>query len=246
MTSDENNSNYNDDLNTFIIASIVLFVMFSIGLYLQIKIIIVSKQGKQNQSVAWKIDICHSIVMIVYFSFRILFEGITYITPPLHLYTGNWFCYFTVWVDLFGLMAMGSYSLVIAIYKYVYIVHRNLIDSVDKANLISIWGYLIFSALLAVTFIARPNVMASKKQQFACFGKEVAKLERSKSAGDRIQRFFFCDFDDNDDTQYGVFGYFINIANTMGCFLTAIVLLVMMLNLLECFLYQRMFALLKR
>ena len=93
----QNISDSKADSNTFIIVNALLSVIFSIGLYLQIKIIIVSKQEKAS---TWKIDICHSVVMIIHYGIRILFECITYTIPSLHEYTGyrsTWYniCSFT-------------------------------------------------------------------------------------------------------------------------------------------------------
>ena len=62
----------------------------------------------------------------------------------------------------------------------------------------------------------------------------------------RAQRYFFCEFEDNDDNHYGVFGQVMDITNTMGCFITAVVFLVVMSNVMEGFVYQRIFAFMKR
>ena len=119
-----NNSDSKDDLNTFIITNTVLAVLFLIGLYLQIKVIVVSKLEKD---VTWRIDICHSVVMITLFCFRILFEMIMYIIPSLHQYTGNWICYVGYFAILNGYLSVVSHSLVISIYKYVLILHQERI-----------------------------------------------------------------------------------------------------------------------
>ena len=186
--------------------------------------------------------------MIAYYTFRILFEIITYVIPSLHEYTGKWFCYFSLFVLGFGGLSIVSHSLVIAIYKYVLIVHRDLIRVLgeDKASLISFWINLAFPATWAVSILARPNLPAISSI-FNCLGKDVTKsTEANETSGDMMRRFFFCGFDDYDDNQYGVFGYVMNVTNILGCFLTSVMFFAVVINIIESFFYQRIFACIKR
>ena len=245
MAGNENHSDSKDDLSTFIIANILLAIIFSIGVYLQTRIIIVCKKDKH---VTWKIDIWHSVVMIACYSIRILFEFITYIIPSLHQYTGKWFCYFASFVQCFVGASTVSHSLTIAIQKYVYNLHRNLIRVVgeDKASLVSIWISGIFSAPLAALFTAKPKHIPALSM-FNCLGKEdVISTETNKTYGEKMRSFFFCGFDDYDDHQYGVFDHVMNVTNIIGCFLVSIILLVVALNIIEGLLYYRIFAFMKR
>ena len=245
MACSENNSDYTDEFNSFIITNIVLTVLFLIGLYLQIKIIIISKQEKD---VTWRIDIYHSVVMISLYSFRILFNVITYIIPSMHQYTGKWLCYLALFLNLFGIASVLSHSLVISIFKYVNIVHHDVISGigVDKASLITLWIHFFFSATWAVTFLARPNFPAISTISH-CLGQQLENSTKANEAfTDRLHRFFFCDFDANDDQHYGVFSHIMNITNLTGCFITSVVTVVIMANIIEIFLYQRIFAFMKR
>ena len=113
------------DLKSFVTVITTLLILFFIGLYLQIKIIRVSIE---NKGVNWKVDIQHSIIMIGLFSFRISFEIVSYLIPALHQYTGKWFCYLTLFINQLGMVSVLSHSLIIAIYKYIYVVKANTID----------------------------------------------------------------------------------------------------------------------
>ena len=61
------------DVGTVIGFGILGFV-FTIGMCLQIKTI---KVLKQDRATAWEIDLSHSIVMMIHYSFVLIFEMIT-------------------------------------------------------------------------------------------------------------------------------------------------------------------------
>ena len=240
-----NNSDSKADLSTFIIMNVLLSVIFIIGLYLQIKIIIVSKQEKD---MTWKIDICHSVVMITHFCLRILFEFITYLTPLLHQYTGTWICYVVFFVTVYGSVSVISHSLVISIYKYICIVHQNQIQvfGVDRASLIAFWTNLLFPAVFAITLIARPYPLpwdkVNKCLEMHHWEYATKVNETSKSL---LQRFLFCGFD-NFDGHDSLFGHVMNVANMIGCFITSVLLFIVMTNIMEVFLYRQIFVYMKR
>ena len=134
MVVNEHNSDLKDDLTIIIFTITLMAILFVIGLYFQIKIIILSRKEKD---VTWRIDIWHSAVMIAIFSFRILFEMITYIIPSLHQFTGKWFCYFSLFVTFYGFVSISSHSLAISISKYVLTVHQDRVRVVGQ-NKVSI------------------------------------------------------------------------------------------------------------
>ena len=239
-----NDSDLHDNLNTFIITNIFLFALFIIGLILQIKIIIVSKKEKD---ITWKLDISHSLTMIIYFFLRILFEIITHITQSLHLYTGKWVCYVALFVNLYGTFSVTSHSLTVSIHKYIFIVHQNRIRRfrIDRADVFAFWANLIFPGILAISVIARPSVSAFSSV-FSCLGTQdqyADKLNETSKA--LLQRYLFCgvdDFKDNDS----VIGYIMNVVNSMGCFITSVLFFIIMTNMIEGFLYRQIFVYTKR
>ena len=122
-------SDLKDDLNNFIVANIILFAIFIIGLYFQIKLIIVSKQEKD---MTWRVDMSHSIIMVKYFCLRMLFEVITSTTPSLHRYTGEWLCYVALFVHLYTGFSVFSHSCAVSIYKYIFVVHQRIIHNLGR------------------------------------------------------------------------------------------------------------------
>ena len=245
MTCNEGKWSAIDDLSTFIISNTILIILFIIGLYLQIKVI---TEAKKDPVGTWKLDMCHSIVMIVFYSFRILFEISSYFVPILHMYTGKWFCYAALFLNLFGAISVITHSLSIAVYKYVFIVHHNMIlhIGVNKASAVSYWINLIFPAALAISFMARPTV-PSYSSIFKCLGMKSEKSSHHAEALiDKLSSFLFCGFEDFSNNNQGIFGYFMDIISIMGCFLTSMIILFIIANILEMFFYQRIFSFIKR
>ena len=243
-----NQTNIDDEnigFNSFFLQTSLIALLFSIGLYLQIKIVIVSIQEKD---VTWKIDVCHSVVMIAYFSFRILFEVSTYLVPSLHQYTGKWLCHFALFVEVFCGLSLVCHSLVVATYKYIFIVHQDLIRVVGvyKASLISFWTSLCFPAVLAVSTMLRPSLppIASITK---CLGNGkvhwITENNRSESV---MKTLFFCGFDDYANENTSGFSHFMDVINISGCFLTSALYLAIMANVMKIFFYQRIFAFMKR
>ena len=246
MISVDNNNESGDDLDYLIVSIISCSLLFLIGLYLQIKIIMVSKRDKD---VTWKLDSCHSIVMIVFYSHRIIFEIINHWIPSLHEYTGNWFCHFGLFMNLFGAISLVSHSLTISMYKYVYIVHNKVVLTigVDKAGWISFWLGLLFPSTMAVSFMARPAT-PSYSCVYNCLGKEAHKSTKvNESSVEKIGMFLFCGFADYDShDSYGSFDRFMDITNITGCFITSTMVLIIVSNVLEVFIYLRIFSFIRR
>ena len=235
------------DLKSFVAAITTLLILFVIGLYLQIKIM---RGLIRNKGVNWKVDIYHSIMMIGFFSFRICFEMVTYFIPTLHQYTGNWFCYITLFINQFGIASIFSHSLIIAIYKYIYVMHNPLIHFIgeNKANLISVWISIILPALFAISFTARPSTMLSYSSILNCLGmKAETDTQTHKPWRQKLQTFFTCGFDDvtyHDRNELS--NQIINFVTIAGCTLTSILLAIIILNVFEVFCYYRLFAFAKR
>ena len=185
------------------------------------------------------------------FCFRILFEMIMYIIPSLHQYTGKWICYVGYFALLYGYWSMVSHSLVVSIHKYIFIVHQTRIHvlGVDRASLIAFWMNLIFPAIIAVSIIARPWTILMDyhiiPSIFNCLGMDEKATKTKETFIYVLRRFLFCGFDDFDghDT---FFGHVMNGVNMMGCFITTILLFIVLANIMEGFLYRQIFAYMKR
>ena len=224
-----------------------LLILFFIGLYLQIKIIKVSIETK---GVNWKVDIQHSIIMIVFFSVRICFEMVTYFIHALHQYTGNWYCYIILFVNQFGMVSVFFHSLIIATYKYIYGIHNTCVRSTgeDKANLISGWISIIISAVFAISLKARPSNIPHYSFVLNCVDVEVEKdTQTHKPWIQKLKTVFTCGLvNTSNHDRNEIWHQFINIISMAGCSLTSVLLSIIVLNVFEVFLYCRLFEFAKR
>ena len=210
MTCVSTSRGLHQDLTTFLIANAILITTFLLGLYFQIQIIISSKREK---GVTWRVDMCNSIVMIFFYSFRISFEMVSHFIPILHPYTGKWFCYVTLIINMFGAIFVVSHSLIISVFKYFYIVHQSLIRyvGVNKASWASFWFSLFLPAVLTLLFVVRPSVN-TYSSIYNCLGMEVEKsIHGNESSAQKIKTLVFCGFDNFSNNRYGLIDYFINI-----------------------------------
>ena len=137
-----------------IIHILVQVLLFCAGLFIQIKIILVCKKEKDK---TWQIHISHSIVLIIYYTFTIPFDAITYFIPFLSQYTGHWLCYIASFITLYGYYSAGAHTLLISVMKYVFIVHDKKVreigeDKIKKAFfLINLAHPLLLTILTMIT-----------------------------------------------------------------------------------------------
>ena len=235
--------------NTFIISKSILAVLFLIGIYLQIRIIIVSKRHKIT---TWTIDISHSIIMIIYFTFRIFFQLLIDIFPSVHEHCGAWICYLALFIQIFCGLSMVSNSLLVALYKYLYTVRHDLLffisPSKETASVVLIFVNFLIQAALSVSAIARPSQIRLKAFT-VCLGHNIRASEDRNPTTPvvMLKKFFFCGFDDYKGDQFdGIFSIVMDVTNITGCFITSIVFFIVLANLMEIFLYQRIFTHMKR
>ena len=95
-------------------------LLYGIGFFIQVRNITICIAEKSK---TWQIDIFHAIVMTIVFACRIPFMAIVYLSPSSFLSIGSWICYIFAFEFTFAFHSINSHSLIIAIMKYVYIVH---------------------------------------------------------------------------------------------------------------------------
>ena len=125
-------------LFTFLTACIITIPIFLIGLNLQ-RIIV--KTVKAERAPTWEFTVCHSIIMVLHYTCTFSFEFFANILPSISEYTGEWFCIVLVFVRGYGLFSIGLHSLMICIYKYIFIVQNTMVrmigeDKIKRAMLV--------------------------------------------------------------------------------------------------------------
>ena len=113
----------NDGVNfiTEICMGVLVLCLYTLGIYLHSKIITTSKRDKE---MTWKLDIVNSTVLSFHYGHVLIMKGITYLVKDLHFYTGSWFCYLSKVITISGNALVTGHSLIIALMKYIMIVHH--------------------------------------------------------------------------------------------------------------------------
>ena len=111
-------------LASYISIAFTVIGLYTMGLYLNIRMIKVSKMAKD---MTWKLDITHAVIIIGLYTYNVLIHPTTYFIDDLYMYTGEWFCYTAKVISEFLLKYTGMHSTIIAAMKYVVIVHEEKI-----------------------------------------------------------------------------------------------------------------------
>ena len=214
----------------------ILPIIFAIGVYLQFKII---KGSMQDRTTAWEINLSHSIVMLVHFSFVIIFESAIYFIPDLNEYLENWVCSAIFLLRMLGAGEIMCHSLIISFYKYIFIVHHNVVVEIgiDRMKSILRFAYLLLPIGGSLTYIFRPNFHAFKSIHNC--GAQTVKTEV-----DIPTRLFMCGTGrlESDDG----YGYVMNFLTGIFCSIQTIISMLIYLNILEVFFYIGIFRHMKR
>ena len=230
-TTDEILFKIPDTTTTLHILSLIL--LYGIGLFIQIKTIVVCKTEKNK---TWQIHISHSVVMIIVFAVRIFFLALSHSSPNIFSDNERWILYIFTFENIYGRHSIPSHSLIIAIMKYVFVVHatKARVFGEDKAKKIFLFINFAFPMILAICFTV--------SRDFSCIG-HFTLLFKSKRNEDKEYRFCFLNnmtgkikesktFISYTQVFMGVFHVFV-----FGFTLT---------NLLEAFFYFKIFQSMKR
>ena len=238
------NSTEYDSTILFIRSSALVFI-FTIGCFLQLKII---KAVKEEKAMTWDINLTHSFVMIFNFVFTILLDTISYIFPTFKMVFGTWFCNFLLFMRCYGSSAITYHSLFISVYKCVMIVHHDGIRrfGMQKMKRLLFWANIIIPGFISFSYIIRPNnrffndVHRCETYQ----DTDTSNVKINETFGDMANRVFFCGLTKRDTNN--PLDEYIYIVTKVYCFLQTIVLALVALNILEIFIYMRIFRYMQR
>ena len=214
----------------------ILLIVFAIGVFLQTKII---KAVKQDRTTAWEIQLSHSIIMLLHFSFVIIFEVAIYSIRSLDTYLRNWVCSATFFLRIIGTTEIICHSLMISFYKYIFIVHHNMAVKIgiDRMKKILCFVYLLFVVGNSLGYIFRPNTHAFNSVH-NCGAQQVEKKV------DLSQQLFMCGIVDYEYD--GSYDDLVNVVTGVFCSIQTILFMLIYLNILEIFLYIGIFRHMKR
>ena len=233
-------------ISTQIIMCVLVICAYVLGVYLNTKIIIVAKKDQHS---TWKIDIFNSSMMMVHYAHIIVIYGVTYLVKDLYLYTGTWFCYTSKAIAFYGIVHVSGHSFMISVMKHTLIVNwkgsRNFGE--EKIKQIFFWLNIIYPLYILSMFnILRPDFLFAYdgiSQANRCLGKSdmISSQDRNKSA---TKLHNLCEIEAPLDPSS--FWYMVYLGRKSICWLHVIFVYSNVWNLLEFFIYCRIFLFMRR
>ena len=246
------NNSFEDSENTtfstsFVVTQTLMCVLvvcaYIIGIYLHSRVILVCKKEKE---MTWKLDILNSCVVLINYGHVIIMYSLTYLVADLHSFTGNWFCYISKALTLYGNTLVISHSFLISLMKYVMIVFQQEIAAFGKTKMKSIffWFNILYPIYLnGMVTLARPDYLVvydGINQANRCLGRtDVYKNENYTKLLDLCLNI-------PEPRQRMSFDYVVYIGRTSVCWFHIILFLLNFTNVLEIFIYYQIFKYMKR
>ena len=246
------NNSFEDSENTtfstsFVVTQTLMCVLvvcaYIIGIYLHSRVILVCKKEKE---MTWKLDILNSCVVLINYGHVIIMYSLTYLVADLHSFTGNWFCYISKALTLYGNTLVISHSFLISLMKYVMIVFQQEIAAFGKTKMKSIffWFNILYPIYLnGMVTLARPDYLVvydGINQANRCLGRtDVYKNENYTKLLDLCLNI-------PEPRQRMSFDYVVYIGRTSVCWFHIILFLLNFTNVLEIFIYYQIFKYIKR
>ena len=231
--------NFNDSHTSAILHTVLQVFLFGLGLFLHVKVIAIARKEKDT---TWQIFICHSVVLIIYYSLTIVFDAVMYFVPFLSNYTGNWICYVVSFMTLYCVYSIQLHSLLVAVMKFAFIVHLEKVREFGKSKCKKIFLWINLCFPLFWTVLAR---LTSDWDKYAfsslniCFGQHEELLVRVNTTSDSLMKFWSCI--SGHEAKTGADIYILHTIKQCWCVFASIVNLVMTSNLPEAFFYLKIF-----
>ena len=227
----------NPNLKPTIPILIILTIEFMIGLYLQVKKI---KRVKQEKAFTWEIEIYQSIVCIFFFGFSVFIEIFEQLIPQDGESIQLALCTFARLIKEWGVNAIYLHSLSISLCKYIVIVRYKGFSSWKKnikmlAHSIII-GYPIIWTALGMISTGR---IGSRSDFITASISLCDGLDFNAALSQPSTKSFFCGFKEKGNQSSP--SIFIFIMTEFYCFVHSLITLVVNMNVLEAFLYFKIF-----
>ena len=237
MNNTANNYNNKQDLSTLMIVFFIVICLYGLGVYLHIRIIMVSKKEK---NLTWKIDISHSVLVLVLHAHAIYLWAITYLTPDLAIYTGDWLCYISKPVVYYTMLYLAGHSMSISMIKYVIIVYEEKFrHKKDEIKSMFFWINIIHPVVqIAMKMVLNPYYF------YEFDGLLPINDCLRKSNVTKTTLYAMCDF--AKPMQSSSFEYVVYIFRRTICTIQVAWLISIAFNFFDMFFYSRIFSYMHR
>ena len=222
-----------------VIYFIVQAVVYSIGLVINIKVISVC--WKKKETTTWQIHMINSIFLTIFWPLDLSFLAVSNTIPKLSMYTGEWFCKLSAFVIIYGVKIIIMNSLIVAVMKYVFIVHTLKARKYGNEKVQKLFTIINLTIpLILATFQVIMGDYEFYKAINNCLG-----LERENMPKLNIwQKLFFCKVKEPDE--FLSEGYTTNLVLQSACAIQSALTYLIISNLPEAYFYYKIFTKMKR
>ena len=170
-------------------------ILYAIGSYIQIKVISTCRKEKDK---VWQITITNSIIMMIVFTFVMIFETVTSHVPVMSQHTGEWICFVAAFIYIYSPIIMGLHSFVVSLMKFVFIVYQDTAIDFGEEKLKKIFfvGNLVHALVLSIPAVIFYD-FESLNSVTECLGLRDKVLEHYNTSDHPvIDRMLFCKLND--------------------------------------------------
>ena len=233
--------NSNSDMTIALI--FILTFELVIGVYLQVKKL---KRVRQEKAFTWELEVYHSIVCIAFFSFSVLIEVLEQLIPVSCISTKWILCKSAWFIKTWGVSAIFLHSLSITMCKYIVIVLYKGMSSFRKNT-----QRLVISAIIAyplawtmLGLVSKGGIPVSHNDFVTSSISICNGFDFNQDYVELPVRSFFCGFNENGNQSSQ--STFIFLTTEFFCFFQSLITLIVNMNVLEAFLYFKIFQSMNR
>ena len=223
-------------MNTFSV--IISFIQLLIGIYIHFKKINVAKKKKE---ITWELEIYHSVTCIIYFTLVTVIDVVNYTCPAIDQSIESFINQTARILRTVGISIIVCHSFSISLYKYYIIVDRRPIKAEDKKiklrYLLALILYPIIGSLEA--YLRNPGSMG-----FVFNAAKSCYYEEDSSNTKSMKEIVMCGFDDGDTNRRE--RPILYLWSEIYCVIWTIIRFSIGSNILEIFVYNKIFTFAKR
>ena len=232
------------DTSLVVILIVIMLLVYFIGIYLHIKIIKISKKDK---AITWKLDILNSISILFYFNLASVMFLVTYLKIALKSdlcsLTNIWICYGLKAMIFLGRIYITSHSLIISVMKYCIIIFHEKVRSIGKRKVENLFLVLdiLFPTMIFFLFhlIKNDNTFVGDPYQEEFFHQNSITVTNKTI----VKLFDVCVYEPYAEISIP---YIFSILRTTFCWILSISIFLNSINILEVFIYYKIFRFMNR
>jgi hypothetical protein len=195
-----------------------------------------------EKAVTWKMEIYHSLVLIIHFTLSLSMEALNTIFPNIsHSTEFWWFSEVYRFIKIWGIFAISLHSFSVSVHKYYVVIYWQVNSFVSRnVETLVFWIFVSFPILWSAGLMAR---FSSSSSFSLAILPEIKRNLPNQSMElpntDFFNCYLFCNFNDSNAMNYP--GDFIYFVTEFYCFGQTSITMVINMNIMEAFLYYNIF-----